>query len=374
MSSKQKFCRNCGTPLPAGVKVCAACGAKAKKPLFARWWFILLVVIAVLTAVGQVRHYLAEQGDPIRWTDIRLGERLPELASVRGEVHTNTETDLDVEVFKTSQEQYNSYVDACREKGFSIDDVEDGSAYSAYDTAGYALRLILFESSKKMNIRLTAPMEMGPFQWPAGELGALIPAPPSTVGNVSWERSDGFFLYVGQMPRESYDAYVTACADSGFAVDYDKGEDYYHAEDGAGHRLSLKYEGNDTVSIRLEQITQTPKPAEEVSVETEAPAATEQPEAGPEASSGIDPEFKQAMDSYEAFFDEYIEFMQSYQQNGSPLDMLTKYASYMSQYAETMKAMEGLGEQEMSNEELLYYTEVTSRINQKLMAAALETE
>ena len=126
------------------------------------------------------------------------------------------------------------------------------------------------------------------------------------------------------------------------------------------------------MSIQLKKVDEDPASAE---MPTEdAPASEDQQEAGASASEGIRPEFKQAMDSYEAFFDEYIEFMQSYQQGGNGLEMLSEYTDYMNQYAETMEKMDALGEEDMSNEELLYYNEVTSRISQKLLAVALETE
>lgn len=349
---------------------------KRKKPLFARWWFILLVIIVVLAAVGKVRGMLEQRGEPLHWSQLRMGDVLPEPVPARGEVHTDTEDELWVDVFKTSKQQYDDYMDACKGQGFTVDGDQSGIGYSAYDEAGYKLELSYYESGEEMSIQLTPPMEMGQIQWPASELGALIPLPQSAVGKTAWEREDGFFLYVGQTTREDYAAYVTACADRGFTVDYEKGEEYYRADDGTGHHLSLQYEGHDTMSIRLEREEDVPAPtdAPAEAAPEQASADTEQPEAEQTAGEGIRPEFKQAMDSYEAFFDEYIEFMQSYQQSGNALEMLAEYADYMSRYTDAMANMDALGEEEMSNEELLYYTAVTSRINQKLLAAALETE
>ena len=76
------------------------------------------------------------------------------------------------------------------------------------------------------------------------------------------------------------------------------------------------------------------------------------------------------MDSYEAFFDEYIAFMEKYEDSDDTLGMLADYAAYMARYAEAMAAMEALDEEELSTEETLYYIEVTSRISQKLAAAS----
>ncbi len=85
---------------------------------------------------------------------------------------------------------------------------------------------------------------------------------------------------------------------------------------------------------------------------------------------GMRPEFKEAMDSYEAFFDEYCEFMKKYKENSTDLSLLADYANYMTQYVDTMSKLEKLGEDDLNDAELLYYIEVSNRISQKLLKAA----
>lgn len=86
--------------------------------------------------------------------------------------------------------------------------------------------------------------------------------------------------------------------------------------------------------------------------------------------SGIRPEFKEAMDSYEAFFDEYVSFMERYAKSDNPLSMFTEYANYMTKYAETMEALDQIDDESLSTEELAYYVEVQNRITQKLLNVA----
>lgn len=88
-----------------------------------------------------------------------------------------------------------------------------------------------------------------------------------------------------------------------------------------------------------------------------------------ESDDAIDPEFKAAMDSYEKFFDEYVDFMKKYM-NAGPEDvmaMMGDYAEYLEQYTETMKKMEELEGEDMTVAEAAYYAEVTGRITQKLL-------
>ena len=98
--------------------------------------------------------------------------------------------------------------------------------------------------------------------------------------------------------------------------------------------------------------------AAEVPAETTAPTTT---------ADGIRPEFKEAMDSYEKFFDEYVTFMKAYMDSDDALSMMGEYTTMMQQYVKTMGEFESIDESELSNEEALYYAEVVLRINQKLL-------
>lgn len=85
---------------------------------------------------------------------------------------------------------------------------------------------------------------------------------------------------------------------------------------------------------------------------------------------GIRPEFKQAMDDYEAFFDEYVDFMNAYLSADS-LDMLSlmnEYVEYTNQYSKTMESFQSLDTDDLSYEEALYYAEVSNRISEKLLS------
>lgn len=76
------------------------------------------------------------------------------------------------------------------------------------------------------------------------------------------------------------------------------------------------------------------------------------------------------MDSYEEFFDEYIAFLKKMENSDNPLEWYSDYMQYMTKYSEAMEGLESMESEDMTNEETLYYLEVTSRINQKLLAAA----
>ena len=84
----------------------------------------------------------------------------------------------------------------------------------------------------------------------------------------------------------------------------------------------------------------------------------------------IRPEIKEALDSFEAFFDEYCDFIQRYEASPNDLALLKEYADYLSQYNDAMSKMDALNDGSLNDAELAYYLEVTARINAKLMNTA----
>ena len=78
------------------------------------------------------------------------------------------------------------------------------------------------------------------------------------------------------------------------------------------------------------------------------------------------PEFKEAMDAYEAFYDEYCEFMEEYKKNPSDMTLLPKYTEMLEKVAEMNEAFETWDEDELSDAELKYYLDVTNRVMEKM--------
>lgn len=116
------------------------------------------------------------------------------------------------------------------------------------------------------------------------------------------------------------------------------------------------------------ETTETEKSQEEATeTETAEETAPDTNETDQTAGNGIRPEFQEAMDSYEAFFDEYVEFMESYEAADNPAGMMADYAEFLVKYTETMESMNAIDEEALSEEEALYYAEVSLRITEKLL-------
>lgn len=109
-------------------------------------------------------------------------------------------------------------------------------------------------------------------------------------------------------------------------------------------------------------ITKEPVKIIEVEEIVETPEPTPTPE-----SSGIRQEFKNAMDSYEEFMDEYVAFMKKYKENPSDVSLLMDYAKYVSKYSDMVDKFDKWEDEDLNNEELNYYIEVSSRVTSKLL-------
>lgn len=100
---------------------------------------------------------------------------------------------------------------------------------------------------------------------------------------------------------------------------------------------------------------------------TEKPTETTTAEATTAMVSGMRPEFKAAMDSYEAFMNEYVDFMKKYSKNPGDLELLADYADYLSKYSEFVDDFEKWEDEEMNTAETAYYIDIQARVSKKLL-------
>ncbi len=122
-------------------------------------------------------------------------------------------------------------------------------------------------------------------------------------------------------------------------------------------------ETNNTQEIIESEIVET---IEEV-IEEVVEEPTQNLEEKEEASiNGIDPDFKEAVDSYEKFMNEYVDFINEFNAATDNTSMMAKYLEYMGQYADTMSKLDGLEQEDLSTEEVIYYNEAMTRILKKL--------
>jgi len=118
-----------------------------------------------------------------------------------------------------------------------------------------------------------------------------------------------------------------------------------------------------TTQTTVDVVAQTEDTDEETDEDTDVDSGDE--------NGDIDPELKKFLDSYEAFMDEYIEFLVKYEESPNDITLITEYATMQIKYAEFVKTCENYEAEEMSEADSAYYLEVITRINQKLIDASV---
>lgn len=321
-----------------------------------------LTSLVLMLAIVAVLFVGCAKGEAISWGGLFLGEHLPELADTTGDVHNNNDKGLWFSVYNITETQYSEYIMTCKEFGYTVDAELSSISFTAFNEEGYKLNLNYQESQKELSISLDAPKEMSVIEWPISDVAQSIPMPKSTTGKIDYDREDFFMVYIGQMSKEDYAQYVSECLDTGFTVDYSKQDTYFNAQNEDGTELTIRYEGANVISIRVETKEEETVPKETQPVETEKPTEPK--------SDKLGKEFKAAMDSYEEFMDEYVAFMKKYQKNPSDLGILADYAKYMGKYAEFVEDFEKWEDEDMNAAELAYYAQVQARVTKKLLEIA----
>ena len=347
-------------------------GGKKKKTFFLRWWFILIVIIVICVAALSS----ASGGEKVDWNEMVLGEMLPEPPADKGDIWENSDESLSVDLTKVSPKEYSAYITECMDFGYTGESEKTSSSYTAYNADGYKLTLDYYDYNETLSLELDSPIEMTEIKWPDSLAGNQLPKPESTKGNFSFEYDDNFFVYIGETDKEAYNEYVEACSKKGFNVDYDKGENHYYADNSEGWHISIRYEGNGVMSIDIdapveEDTTKITVAEKEREDETENVTEQEVTKEKDDENDGLlSSDFKVAMDSYEEFMGEYVDFMKKYEENPDDLSLLVAYADYMKDYTEFVEDFEKWEDEEMNAAETAYYIDVQARVNKKLLEIA----
>lgn len=247
---------------------------------------ILLVLIGGISRCGNKGE--AKEPKALSWPTVGLATMLPDPGTDKGEINSDSADYLSADLAEYSLDKFNDYVEACKEKGFTVDYLSSSTSYSASTAEGYDLSLHFYESSEELSIHLSAPSQGEPTSDEAADANATAgPEAPVTP---------------------------EAPADSG-------------------------------------------APAE--SAET------------PDASSGSS-DFRAMVDEYEAYMNDYCDFMQTYNsESGNVVSMAIDYAKMMAQYSEWASKIDAIDESTLSAEDDQYFIDAQTRINQRLLEVGL---
>ena len=338
-----------------------------------RYLHVLIAIIGVILIVPTFRACTAEKEEvveEIEWNILEMGNKIPEPESAKIKITSNSKERLSIDVYEMTENDCYAYVKECEDEfGYNIDVDKVGSSFWAYNAEGYKIHVS--HISDYMSITLESPITFEKYEIPEYAISNGLPLPESEMGHYEWKYEDNFNIKIGNTSVEEYKEYVSKCMDAGFTIESQEGNDFYNGRNENGYKLSVNYLGYNIMSIdfdspKAEEAESTPVPEKEEEI-TKTPEIPDIDISDINVGT-VDPEFKAMMDSYEAFFDEYIEFMNAYANADSMeiLNMLENYTTYLEQYTETMSKLGEIDQGELSAADALYYTEVTMRIYEKM--------
>ena len=187
---------------------------------------------------------------------------------------------------------------------------------------------------------------------------ALILAAFCLFAGVGQAKKYGLFT----MPPEEY-ASSSTTKEEEKSVDEEKSSSTVESKTETKEETSIV---NEEKAVTAEKVDEAAESSQEEQKQEEQPQEVQEKE----QTSGVDPELKAFLDSYEEFVDQYVEFMKKY--NSDPnnmVSMLGEYGEMMQKYADFAEKIDKYDSSSMSTEDSKYYIEVTTRCAQKMLEA-----
>ena len=251
-------------------------------------------------------------------------------------------------------------------------------------------RMIAYTVHAKAEHKAAIETSCQSITWPDGDFAKKLPVLANQKGEVYSDSSDHVSIRLCNATRSSFDSYVKDAKKMGFTVDYDKTADIYTAKDAEGNEIKVFFmedeEDGNTMDITLDATKSEDDSKDQDSTDSQPTQKSQsqqqsqntQQEQQPQQSqqsqqydpSQVSADFKASMDSYEKFFDQYVEFMKKYKDSGNSISMLADYTKMMQQYTDTMNKLNAIDQNSLSAADEAYYLEVMGRITQKLASVA----
>ena len=223
--------------------------------------------------------------------------------------------------------------------------------------------------------------EVSTFAWPTSKLAQAIPVADISSGEVDIDSDTLLVINWYKASLDDYNDYIYQCKEAGYTVDPIEFDEYYSAKNEAGYELGVDYKEDDKeIRIQVSYYSDDSTSSDESSAPTEYatndaaentnPSTADQSTEEVTDSTGIRPEVKEFLDSYESFMNEYADFMEKYENSDDVVSMMKDYTAYMTKYADFTQKYEDLGNDDLNDEELKYYIDVQSRVTKRLIDVA----
>ena len=187
------------------------------------------------------------------WPEHSMFETIPKVVFDSGRLGKNSEEEIEVFLYNFDKQDFDSYVQQCKEYGFSID-AEDSKGetwyrYEAYNTNGYKLRVSV-DNLNELSICVRVPRSQEALSWPSSGPAILLPKLKNCTGEIGSDYDWTFSAYVTNMTVDDFNDYIEKCIKKGYVKDY-RSDHYFSADKGENVSLTIEYIGYNTVYISV---------------------------------------------------------------------------------------------------------------------------
>lgn len=143
LKMKEKICKNCGKTVDKKAVVCTSCGVKIKKSLLKKWWFWIVVIFIIITAIGVSK-------DTDNTIEIPTAELNADYNNIETSDNENKNTTSEQLAPKKNSPKISKAEFESLKTGMTYNEVvsiigSEGEMSSQVDVAGYDTKLYIWE-------------------------------------------------------------------------------------------------------------------------------------------------------------------------------------------------------------------------------------
>lgn len=191
------------------------------------------------------------KAETIFWQEHHVFSILPKPQSTSGTFITENEETNQIIVSNVSKDDFEAYYTSCKEAGFIIDASTTEESYESYDENGNKIRLSYNSGNKEMTILFNYPMIFDDITWPIVGIGTLAPIPQRLSGNISLNMDHNYSVYIENVTKKEYEAYVQECILAGFDKNISNSENHFWADYSDEINIHVSYEGFNIMYINV---------------------------------------------------------------------------------------------------------------------------
>ncbi len=172
------------------------------------------------------------------WSDSEISSLLPKCEARVVKITNDEDDSFSFKAYGVSREEYQSYAELCKEKGF-VDDEYDKS-YQASNDNGYEVSIYYDVIEEKMSGRI----EKGESEWSDSEISSFLPQPEARSVKVISDSEDFFYFSAAGVSRETYELYIKECKENGFEP-YVEMDNTCMLKNEEEYDISISYDDNE---------------------------------------------------------------------------------------------------------------------------------